>query len=72
MRIIDNETGRIYDDGVEQPFQNSQPFNGLNATEEAPVPDARQLADFFGVPVKWVIIAGIAFLILPTIFGKGR
>lgn len=65
MRIIDNDTGKV---------ENGEAFyrfDGLNDVP-APPPDANQIANFFGVPIKWVFIAGLAFIVLPMIFNRGR
>lgn len=48
---------------LEQDFANpSWNFSGLADT--AP-PSAPAIADFLGVPIRWVLIAGIVLLVLP-------
>jgi hypothetical protein len=55
MKVIDNETGEVIEE------TNSKPSSPLSATE---------ISQYLGVPVKYVVFAGIVLLLLPLILNK--
>jgi len=59
-RIIDNETGTVYED----PTMNAVPPN------QPATPNAKEIAAFTGAPLKWVLIAGLLLMVLPPLFKK--
>jgi len=60
MRTIDGATGLIYD------APDAAPLG------DATTPSAPAIASFLGVPVGWVLLAGIALLVLSTFAKRGR
>jgi len=63
MRTFDAQTGKILDDDLR--MGEARPFSDVSVA-----PNPNQIATFLGVPVGWVIIAGLVLLFLPSILKR--
>ena len=73
MKTIDGMTGQIIDDTA--PPRYSAPYDtqtGFGETSPATTPNVPAIATFLGVPVGWVIVAGLVLLVLPRLMKRGR
>jgi len=62
MKTFDAQTGKIIDNA-------EMDFGAVNDVPVAPV-NVPQIAKILGVPIGWVIIAGIVLLILPQLLKR--
>lgn len=61
MKTIDGQTGQIIDDGLgNESFFDS----GLGSATPTGTPNAKIIATTLGVPVGWVLLAGLGLILL--------
>jgi hypothetical protein len=75
MRIWNGYTGKIeeareFRQEYAQPEFQVPPWTLGDAPANAPSVPA--IADFLGVPVRWVIIAGVVLFVLPYLFSRAK
>ena len=68
-RIINGETGQVESEAPNA-FE-APPWSRFGAVDNS-IPTAPAVADFFGVPVKWVLIAGVVIWVGSYFLKRGR
>jgi len=68
-RTINGETGQVEQDA---PRFDGSPWSQQFGAVNPPETTAPQVAAFFGVPVKWVLIAGLVIWAGSHVFKRGR
>lgn len=70
-RIWNGKTGQVeYEPSFHGADFEAPPWQFGDVQGNAP--SAPAIADFLGVPVKWVLIAGIVLVVLPYIFKRAK